>query len=429
MTGFNRDVLLVFLIALTVSACSVPSPSADGPAPSAPVTLLAFGDTGYHYDYLEKKDYEKVVTEQRFLAKERQDWIDDKRPIEELAFPPMYRLPKNGSIVAASGQAPVAKAMRQYCAQNDCDFAAMLGDNIYPDGATAGPEDARRFRDLFTVPFASLGAGKRDFRIYTVLGNHDWHTSRAGALAQVRFMENTPPFYMNGLFYRVVPPASGGRVEIFAIDTEMLLAATTVFESVLADDGSEAHSDEREQLEPWAAPQNDAERDMVGWLDRALASSGARWKIVMGHHPLWSSSGGKFEQARALRRLILPVLCAHADMYLAGHEHTLEVHSDDCSTAGASRGKPLPQIVSGSGAKMRPINTAFIRHQLKANPQLKTFWSRGLTWGFSHLTFESDRVVVRMIETPTDGSGTPRVSYEHVFERRSAETPATERSR
>jgi len=419
--------VFAFLAAAGFAGCTAPAkapathPAADG----RNLTMLVFGDTGYHYDYLSKKDYRKVVTEKEFLAKEREDWIDDKRPIEELDYPPMYHLPGNGSVVAASGQAPVAAAMNRYCNEHGCDFASLLGDNIYPDGATAGADgvdDAKRFRDLFTVPYGPLGEGRPDFRIYTVLGNHDWHTSREGAMAQVRFMEQTPPFYMKGLFYRVVPPGMAGEVEIFAIDTEVMLAGTTVYESALNDDASEAPSDELEQLEPWAVPANDAERNMAGWLENALAASNARWKIVIGHHPLWSSSGSKFEQAKALRRMILPALCRHADMYLAGHEHTLELHTDDCSTATpGTNGAPLVQVVSGSAAKMRPLNSAFMRHQAKANPQLHTFFARGLAWGFSHLTFTPDEVTVRMIQTPDDGSGVPQVAYTHTFARRSVD--------
>lgn len=405
------------------AGCSSPPPSQRAKnASPAPVTLLAFGDTGYHYDYLEKEDYETVLTEDQFLAKEKQDWIDDKRPIAELAYPPMYKLPVNGSIVAASGQEPVAKAMKDYCRQHGCDFGALLGDNIYPDGATAGADgidDQKRFRDLFTIPYGALGERSADFRIYTVLGNHDWRTSREGAMSQVHFMETTPPFYMNGLFYRVVPPASRGEVEVFAIDTEVMLAGTTVYEAVLADDASEAPSTELEEFEPWAVPQNDAERNMAAWLESSLADSKARWKVVIAHHPLWSSSGSKFEQAKALRRIILPALCRYADLYLAGHEHTLEVHTDDCSSASVGEVKPLPQVVSGSAAKMRPINSAFIRNQLKANPQLQTLYSKGLTWGFSHLTFDGDKVTVRMVETPQTGSGATEVTFEQTFTRRS----------
>ena len=52
---------------------------------------------------------------------------------------------------------------------------------------------------------------------------------------------------------------------------------------------------------------------MAQWLEAALRESTARWKIVIGHHPIWSSAGSKFQQARMLRRLILPALCRYAD--------------------------------------------------------------------------------------------------------------------
>lgn len=412
-----------WLAALSATAlaagCAAPPDAAEQPRTT---TMLVFGDTGYHYDYLAQKEYKRVVTEEQFLAKERQDWIEDKRPIAELTYPPMYRLPANGSVVAASGQMPVAQAMRAYCSEHGCDFGAMLGDNIYPDGATAGADgidDAKRFHDLFTIPYGPLLNNGADFRIYSVLGNHDWRTSREGAMAQVNFLAKTPPFYMNGLFYRVVPPGTGGQVEIFALDTEVMLAATTVYEAELTDDAREAPPTELEELEPGAVPQTDAERTMAAWLENALASSQARWKIVIGHHPLWSTAGSKFEQARALRRLVLPTLCRHADLYLAGHEHTLEVHTDDCSAADSgSRRAPLPQIVSGAAAKMRPINSLFLRHQVEKYPELDTLWARGMAWGFAHLTFEDDRVVVRMVEVPTDATPA-HVAYEHSFARRS----------
>lgn len=407
--------------AALIAACTSPaSAPVSQRASAAPLTMLVFGDTGYHYDYLAKKEYQRVVTQEQFEAKERKDWIEDKRPIEELAYPPTYQL-LNGSVITASGQAPVASAMREYCIAQGCDFGALLGDNIYPDGATAGADDiddAKRFRDLFEIPYGPLGQDRPDFRIYAVLGNHDWHTSREGAMAQVRYLEASPLFFMNGLFYRVAPPAAHGEVEIFALDTEVLLAGTTVYKAELTDDAREVPSTELAHLEPWAAPQTEAERNMVAWLDEALASSRARWKIVIGHHPLWSSAGSKFEQARALRRLILPTLCRYADLYLAGHEHTLEVHTDDCSKATAQSDlEPLPQIVSGAAAKMRPINTAFMRNQMESNPELHTFWARGLTWGFSHLTFDGDQVTVRMVQVPADGSAS-QVAYEHSFARR-----------
>jgi tartrate-resistant acid phosphatase type 5 len=419
---------LALTAALAAGCTSVEAPrSTYATSSSAPVTLLAFGDSGYHHDYLELEDYETVVSEQQFMEKERLDWIEDKRPIEELAYPPTYRLPRNGSTVAASGLAPVAKAMKTYCTREaTCDLAAMLGDNIYPDGATADADgrDAERFRDLFVAPFGDLGGGREGFRIYSVLGNHDWRTSREGAMAQVRFLERTAPFYMDGIAYRVTPSAARGEIELFAIDTEVLLSSTTVYKAKLADDASELTHHSVEKPLPWAAPQSEAERNMVRNLEEALRNSKARWKVVLGHHPLWSTSGGKFEQARALRALILPTLCRYADVYLAGHEHTQEVHTDTCAAAKLSDYvDPLLHVVTGSAAKMRPTNTAFIRHQLRSHPELRTLYARGLTWGFAHLTFEREKMTVRIVETPTDGSGATHVTFQQTFARRRQRSP------
>mgnify|MGYP003578439805 CR=1 FL=1 len=99
-------------------------------------------------DHLDKKAYEKVVTEEQFMAKERKNWVEERRPPEEFDHPPMYRLPGNGSVIPASGQMPTVSAMKSYCAQHSCDFGVMLGDNIYPDGAMADADDAKRVRDV-----------------------------------------------------------------------------------------------------------------------------------------------------------------------------------------------------------------------------------------------------------------------------------------
>ena len=252
------------------------------------------------------------------------------------------------------------------------------------------------------------------------MGNHDWKTSRAGALAQVAYLSTTVPFYMDGVAYRVQPPAAQGEVELFVIDTTVMLAGQTVYEDSLADDARELRPSRREDPDPWVAPRTRTERDMAAWLERSLAESDARWKIVIGHHPLWSSAGSKYEQARVLRRLILPALCRHADVYLAGHDHTLELHYDDCSRAlpGAAV-QPLPAVVSGAASKQGALNTAFMRHQLARYPQLSTAWARGLVWGFAHLTLSGEEATLRFIETPDDASGAVQPIHTARFTRRS----------
>jgi hypothetical protein len=404
--------------AICLSGCAT-GPSIEQSSAPTPYGLLAFGDHGYDLDYLSPEERATVLTREQAIANQRTEWAEDKRPPNEFAPSALTQLPATGGYVDATGMMAVSSAMKSYCQTQRCDAAVMLGDNVYPDGPTGGADgvsDAKRFDDILLKPFKDFGSIAPDFRIYATLGNHDWRTSREAALGEVRYLEQTRPFYMDGIIYRVSPRPD---IELFVLDTEVLLAGETVYEAELADDGSELPGRELEEPEPWTKPQTERERNMVAWLEQSLRSSNARWKIVMGHHPLWSSAGSKFQQARVLRRLILPTLCKYADMYLAGHEHTLELHTDSCANAvpGASL-PPLPQIVSGAAAKQRPVNSWFMTYQARNNPELSTDYARGLLWGYMHLTLGTDDAAVRVFTTPNDGSGTNKLEITRTYERR-----------
>jgi tartrate-resistant acid phosphatase type 5 len=422
-TGALRASLQITLSIALLAACTSLPDAGGGDRTSGRVSILAFGDSGYHYDYLDPKDYAVRKTARDVAFEELEDWFEDKRPPAEFRLPPLHVLERTGGVVLASGRDTVAQAMRSWCAGADCQFAFMLGDNIYPRGAALGADghdDADRFRDLLELPFEPLAHGKPDFRIYAVLGNHDWYTSRAGALAQVAYMEQSPLYHMDGIRYSALPPDAHGEVEIFALDTHVLLASQTVYEPMLRDDGSEFPSTQREDYDPWVAPQTPDERDMVQWLEDSLQRSQARWKIVIGHHPLWASSGGKFEQARVLRGLILPALCRYADLYVAGHEHTVELHTDSCRTAVDDPDvPPLVNLVSGAASKQRPVNSAFMAQQDRAYPQKTTIWARGLIWGFAHIALEGGAGSITLLTTPDAGTGEPVVELEYAFTRRS----------
>ncbi|OYU16496.1 MAG: hypothetical protein CFE37_00395 [Alphaproteobacteria bacterium PA4] len=413
-----------FVLLLGLGACATdPAPRAAGKP--APVTeFLAFGDHGYSLDYLDAEDLTPPKTEADYIAAARAKWLKEKRPAAEFTPGPISIV--QGSAVAASGMMPVARAMDGWCRAHRCQFGVMLGDNIYPDGPTLGADgrdDARRFQDIFMAPYGKFGWGDPDFRIYAVLGNHDWHTSRAAALSEVKFLSATRPFYMDGISYAAVPKAAAGEVEIFAIDSHVLLAGEKVLEDKLADDGSEVATTKFETSEPWTVPATPAEKAMAADLEARLKASKARWKIVIAHHPLWASAGGKFRQSEALRRAILPIVCRYADLYFAGHEHTLEVATDDCRTVTAGTTQPpLPHIVTGSAGKQRPLNTAFMAHQARNNPQYASLYARGMVWGFSHVRLQGDTATVTMIATPNDGSGATDVVFTQDFQRRSGFT-------
>ena len=416
--------ILGLAVALLISACASSAvPGQAAPAETAPIGILVFGDSGYHLGYPDQDDYVDLFDEEQYQQKEWEDWVEDKRPPEEFKARPFAVSPITGKVVSASGLEPVSTAMKNFCGQQTCDFGLMLGDNIYPSGLTFGADgfdDAQRLKHMFADPLGDLVETPDTYLTYATLGNHDWETSRAAGFAQIEYLENADSFYMDGPFYAVKPPGANGEVELFVIDTSMLLASTTVYEDYLDENGAEVVTDEIAEPDYFVEPLSEAEKQMPQWLETSLRNSTAKWKIVVAHHPIWSSSGSKFEQGRALRQLVLPAMCRYADMYLVGHDHTLEIHTDDCSAAlGEATPEPLVQVVSGAAAKQRPVNTRFIAQQDEKYPEQDTVWAKGLIWGFAYLELEGDEAHVTLMTVPNDGSPDITTEFEYSFKRRS----------
>jgi predicted phosphodiesterase len=170
-------------------------------------------------------------------------------------------------------QHEVARQMVTYRQQFPFDFVLMAGDNIYE-----GPATAEDYRVKFEQPYAALLADGVPF--YAVLGNHDDPNQR-----------NYAPFNMHGhRYYTFTPPANllAGLVtdvRIFALDSTNM-------------DGAQQ-----------------------AWLAEQLSKSKARWKIVLLHHPLYTS--GRYGlQARLLRWQLESLLVEDgADVVFSGHEH------------------------------------------------------------------------------------------------------------
>ncbi len=290
-----------------------------------------------------------------------------------------------------SALVPVSSAIKNFCKENSCDFGVMPGDNIYPrgaDGAADGLLDADRFRRAFKEPFSGLLDGNQAFRFYSALGNHDWYNSRAGALAQVSYSEKTPPMFMDGLFYTVKPEAANGAIEIFVVDTEMMMAAEEIQFYKLDDEGVPYATKQigRGGHEN-AMPQTAKEKGQLSWLSQALKKSDAQWKFIVAHHPLWESKGSKHQQSIVLRKILRPMVCQYADAYFAGHQHTLEVHTDSCDGTGRdTKRSELIHLVSGSAGKSRKLNQGYMKWQAENFPELTVLDTIGGVWGYMYAT-------------------------------------------
>jgi predicted phosphodiesterase len=190
---------------------------------------------------------------------------------------------------SGTGEKPeyeVAWRLAEYRARAPFDFVVMLGDNMY------GSERPQDFDLKFTEPFKPLlDAG---VKFYATLGNHDDPDQR--------FFK---PFNMNGERYYTF---TKGPIEFFVIDSNYM--------------------DPKQRT----------------WLERQLADSRAPWKIVYGHHPLYST-GSTHGSETDLRALIEPLFVKYGvNIVLAGHEHFYERLKPQ---------KGIAYFISGGAAKLR----------------------------------------------------------------------------
>ena len=170
------------------------------------------------------------------------------------------------------------------------DLGITVGDNFYRCGVR-GTSDKKwklRWEDMYTplgLPF------------YASLGNHDYgHPQiicplfRGSPDAEVAYTEQSTSWRMPARYYTFI----AGPVRFIAIDTE-----------------------------GWSPEQS-------GWIEKILKDSqnepGVRWRVVYGHHPMYSSGHHANERRiGALRETFVPLfLKYHVDLYIAGHDHGLE---------------------------------------------------------------------------------------------------------
>ncbi len=194
--------------------------------------------------------------------------------------------------VGSFDQYAVAQAMAQTYQHSPFSMVLMAGDNIYPYGEMQYIESA------FEKPYAPLL--NQGVKFYAVLGNHDIINSNNGQ-DQINyplfnmpdryysFTKSFPNSFPNSLPQSMNSVRNLELVEFFALDTN-------------------GNADWRSQLD---------------WLDRQLGNSKALWKIVFGHHPLYSS--GRHGGNQQLAAVLAPLFAKHrVGLYLCGHDHGYE---------------------------------------------------------------------------------------------------------
>jgi 3',5'-cyclic AMP phosphodiesterase CpdA len=213
------------------------------------------------------------------------------KPVEG---PPLLRFVSVADTgTGAVGQYAVAAAMTRYHQLNPYDLVILAGDNIYNNG------EMEKIGAVFEKPYQGLL--KQAVKFQACLGNHDVRTGNGDE--QVRY----PGFNMSGRYYTF----RRGDVQFFALDTN--------------------HNAD------WKA--------QLPWLEQELSRSNAPWKVVFGHHQIYSS--GQYGLNQPFIKTLTPLFQKYrVQLYINGHEHNYE------------RTRPIDgttYVICGGGAGTRPV--------------------------------------------------------------------------
>jgi len=210
-----------------------------------------------------------------------------------------------------------AVAVAEICEELGCDFALYLGDNIYDVGVDS--VDDEQFETKFEIPYAGL-----DFPFWVVMGNHDYGGSGLGTefhkvQYEIDYSDHSEKWTMPAAYYSFVDQ----HAQFFGLDTN----------AIMWDEGT---------------------AEQQAWLQGEVDASESFWRIGYGHHPYISNgrhgNAGTYEgiegvpilSGDTVKDFMDDGVCGQMQLYLAGHDHTLQWLEPQCGTEF---------IVSGAAAK------------------------------------------------------------------------------
>jgi hypothetical protein len=218
-------------------------------------------------------------------------------------------------------QKDVAARMGEAAGQLGAEFILSLGDNFYPNGV-ASVHDYQFVRSFEKV----YNAHSLMVDWYVVLGNHDY---RGNAEAQIEYSNISRRWRMPARYYsfeRELDDDSGEKALFVFIDTSPF---------------------EKKYYNEFIYKAKVSTQDTTAqkiWLERVLSESKAKWKFVVGHHPLYSG-GKRIKETGDVRSSFEDLFERHrVDAYFAGHEHDLQHNV----------AKTVHHFISGAGSEVRP---------------------------------------------------------------------------
>lgn len=310
-----------------------------------------------------------------------QDYLDEKQsgysggfipalqhPAKSLSFLVMGDWGRNGDY----HQSAVAAQMSKAAATIDAKFIVAVGDNFYPSGVQSvqDPQWKYSFEDIY----ASYPLNRE---WYVALGNHDY---KGNIQAQIDYSSISRRWVMPAPYYsRKIKLDDGSLLLLVVMDTNPFI------DSYYSGDDERFTSTIQKQ-------DTTAQRE---WLARTLSDTSAaiRWRIVVGHHPLYSGGKRKLNaDTKAFETKFAGFFERyHVDAYLCGHEHDLQVIKP--------KGAYTTQLLSGAACEVRPTGKREGTLFAASEP------------GFMTFSVTPDRMLVQLVKS--DGTLLYTTSLKH----------------
>jgi tartrate-resistant acid phosphatase type 5 len=284
----------------------------------------------------------------------------------------------------------VAAAMNQLASTNAPDFILGLGDNFYPSGVQSVTDP--RFESWANI-FLSQEFLRVPWKV--ILGNHDYLGNPEAQIAYTSHERNQGGFWsMPNYHYTFKHIARSANesvsVDMFGIDSN----------------ACQGHV-QRRHRKIWSDM-----TDQKAWLRDVLdKSTESDWKIVFGHHPMYTKGYGHGEVGRCLRdqqysRVVYNriereqrvetskgiglediLVNSGVHLYISGHEHVFQHHN--------SRG--VQHVVCGnSGAEVRDHGGFY----QGPDPTVTVDWvDETNTYGFTTYHVTKDRIIIKFIDS------------------------------
>lgn len=269
-------------------------------------------------------------------------------PLKELSFLVVGDWGRNGT----QNQQEVANQMNRTALKDNTQFVISTGDNFYESGVSSITDS--QWKTSFENVYSGIGLQKEWL---VALGNHDY---QGNPQAQIDYSLKSLRWKMPSRYFTLVKTVDEStKVRLVFIDSNPF-----VIEYLK---NPKAYSDIANQ---------DTQKQLV-WLDSVLTNAKEKWKIVVGHHPIYSAGFGHGNQDELISQ-IKPILEKNnVQMYFCGHSHSSQYlkrsnSSVDYVVAGAGS-STVELVKQESSVLFGTITPSFTKISLSSNLMKITF--------------------------------------------------------